>query len=296
MRQSISVLFIISLASTELVSGYRILGIFPHAGKSHFDVFKPMFLELAKRGHNVTMIGYFPLEEPIKNYNDISLVGTSPILVEVIPIGILGGGKITRTFHVLELAYFTNKVCEFGLNSQQIRDFIQRKEKYDVVLTEFFTTNCFVGLMKFTGGSLIGLTSGGVIPWIGDFLGNPDNPSYIPSLFIGSSDEMNFIERVENTLIYIVAKLGYKLSIDIPANAFARKYISEDLPSLDEYMYNASLLLLNVHHSLHRPRPHVPGVIEVGGMHIGSTKRLPEVNYVITNYIMMSISDRLRFK
>ncbi|KAK9731815.1 UDP-glucoronosyl and UDP-glucosyl transferase [Popillia japonica] len=277
LHKGVVIILLITLLLVNYVSPYRILGVFPHAGKSHFDVFEPMFLELAKKGHNITMISHFPQKKLVPGYYDISLAGTTKILVNVLPFGIMGNSKLSRIFHVFDLAILTNHVCESGLNSQPIQDFIRRNEKYDVVITEFFTTNCFVGLMHVTGGSLIGLTSGGMIPWISDFLGTPDHPSYIPSLFIGHSDKMNFIDKIENTLIYLVSKIGYIVWIDRPANAYARKYIHPTVSELNTYVFNASLLLTNVHHTLHGPRPHTSSVIEVGGMHLKKVKKLPQV-------------------
>ncbi|EFN66981.1 hypothetical protein EAG_15338 [Camponotus floridanus] len=61
-------------------SKLKILGIFGHLGKSHFDMFKPLLEELARRGHEVTVVSYFPrtddakAKEPLPNYKDINLV------------------------------------------------------------------------------------------------------------------------------------------------------------------------------------------------------------------------------
>jgi len=59
-----------------LVTSYRILGLFPHPAKSHFNVFQPIMRELATSGHNVTVVSYFPDTNPPKeNYRDVILTG-----------------------------------------------------------------------------------------------------------------------------------------------------------------------------------------------------------------------------
>lgn len=43
----------------------NILGITPLIGKSHFVMFEAVFKELARRGHNVDVVGHFPLKEKL---------------------------------------------------------------------------------------------------------------------------------------------------------------------------------------------------------------------------------------
>lgn len=49
---------IILLLLLQLCECYNILVIFGHPGKSHYDVFKPLFQELGARGHNLTIISH----------------------------------------------------------------------------------------------------------------------------------------------------------------------------------------------------------------------------------------------
>lgn len=52
-------------------NGANILVFAPMPMKSHFKGFQPLFRELALKGHNVTVVSSFPLEKPMKNYNEI---------------------------------------------------------------------------------------------------------------------------------------------------------------------------------------------------------------------------------
>lgn len=55
----------------------RILGVFPHTGRTHFLAFEPVLLELAKRGHELVVLSHFPQKRPPPGWTDISLeVGT----------------------------------------------------------------------------------------------------------------------------------------------------------------------------------------------------------------------------
>lgn len=55
--------------------GYRILGLFPHPGLSHFKVFHPIMRGLANDGHHVTVVSYFPDDNPLPNYQDLRFEG-----------------------------------------------------------------------------------------------------------------------------------------------------------------------------------------------------------------------------
>lgn len=52
---------------------YNILALVPYNGKSHFDFAEVLFEELARRGHNITVVSHFPKKRPFKNYHDISM-------------------------------------------------------------------------------------------------------------------------------------------------------------------------------------------------------------------------------
>lgn len=49
----------------------KILVVYPCPSKSHLVNGKVLFKSLAERGHNVTVISSFPLENPLENYRDI---------------------------------------------------------------------------------------------------------------------------------------------------------------------------------------------------------------------------------
>lgn len=77
MKMLLSVLFVI-LAFDQIASSYRILGLFPLNGKSHWNMQEVLMKELARRGHQVDVVSHFPLKKPIPNYKDISLKGSVP--------------------------------------------------------------------------------------------------------------------------------------------------------------------------------------------------------------------------
>lgn len=56
---------------TTVIRGANILVFMPLPLKSHFRGFQPLFEELSRRGHNLTVASSFPLDRPMANYTDI---------------------------------------------------------------------------------------------------------------------------------------------------------------------------------------------------------------------------------
>lgn len=57
----------------------------------------------------------------------------------------------------------------------------------------------------------------------------------------------------------------------------ARDFFGTNMPPLDYIAANTSLLLVNTNFLVNDPRPTVPGLVEVGGIHIEKAKPLPQV-------------------
>lgn len=261
------------------VKCYNILGIFPHAGKSHFDVFQPLLTELSEREHNVTVLSYFPQVNSNTNYTDIDLtVNTSSILLNTLDMNfIVNRTRMFKYLGALPLVQFAEESCE-ALGSSQVQEFVNSNEEFDLIIIEMFTTDCFLGLVHHFKAPFIGVTSSVIMPWMNERFGNIDHPAYIPVMFMDFSDRMSFVERLENTIVLVLNKIIHKLYYGYPGHTAAKKYISSGVPPLEEIARNASLFLVNSHFSLNLPRPLVPSVIEVGGMHLKAHEKLPQVS------------------
>lgn len=66
-------IFIASLILFEQATAYRILGIFPTAGYSHYALGKRLMIALAEKGHDVTMIAPIREKNVPKSYRQIQL-------------------------------------------------------------------------------------------------------------------------------------------------------------------------------------------------------------------------------
>lgn len=153
-----------------------------------------------------------------------------------------------------------------------------------MIITEIFSTDCFVGFAHKFQIPLIGMTSSVTLPWGNSRVGNPDHPAYIPSYYLPFTDKMTFAQRFFNTVLTLGVKFAQKYIAEAASYEIAKKYFGDDLPSLSEIAKNTSIIFVNSHFSLNQPRPFVPAVVEVGGLHIEEPKKLPKV---ISNYVIL---------
>lgn len=105
-------------------------------------------------------------------------------------------------------------------------------------------------------------------------VGNPTEVSYVPNLMLGYKDPMDFMQRVTNFIMTFAEFTMRSYAMLAYSDFYTRNFPPQHYPSLDEMRKNVSLVLVNSHFSQGNPRPYVPAMIEVGGLHIKS-KRSP---------------------
>lgn len=79
---------------------------------------------------------------------------------------------------------------------------------------------------------------------------------------------MNFFQRAGNIAMSLFETTYMNLFYYPKQNEIYEASFSDPKPLLSEAMKNVNLVLVNSHFTLGFPRPYVPNMIEVGGMHI----------------------------
>lgn len=112
------------------------------------------------------------------------------------------------------------------------------------------------------------------------FMGGLTPYSFVPHMMLFDfDDEMNFWERAFNLgfsmLDVVVRKFHYLPTM----NKMAKKYFSSlgpNLPTVEELEKSISVVLVNSHFAMIKPRPLMPGMINIAGCHVKPVKPLPE--------------------
>ena len=261
---------------------FRILGLFHHPGKSHFDVFKPLLEELAHRGHDLTIVSYFPRNvndsnvKYLPNYKDIDLSGSVDKWLNIVDMSKIDYSIISFIHEIHLLRQWALEHCQAALNIPEVRQLIKSDAKFDLIITEMFNSDCFLGFVHRFQAPFISLQSHEILPWANSRIGNPDNPSYIPASLMAFKPQMTFFQRTANSLFLYSVKVFYEIGFQWYTQRIVEDVFGPGIPPLSEIAKNISALLPNIHHSLFGARPHVPNVVEIGGIHIKPVKPLPE--------------------
>ncbi|XP_069670380.1 UDP-glucosyltransferase 2-like [Periplaneta americana] len=256
----------------EKTEAARIISLMTYSGFSHFLLFENYMKNLASHGHNVTVVSHFPQKQQIENYTDISLQGSLPEMKqsfniqEMRRLGILGVWNLYWEYQV--------GICEAVFKHPNMQKLLKSDEKFDLVVTHLLAADCMLGFAHKFKAPLISLSTSVVIPWGNYRIGNVDNPSYVPNYFLPFTDRMNLWQRVLNTLYNVASIVGHYIFSEMPSDDFLRKYFGPAMPPLSELKKKTSLLIVNSHFTLNSPRPMVPAVVEVAGLHINKRGKL----------------------
>ncbi|GJQ84146.1 putative PPIases [Trypoxylus dichotomus] len=273
---AIRFIVLVAVFTAKLTHAARILGIFHMPSYSHFVLGETLLKELARRGHEITVISSFPQKEPVGNYTDIPLKILPRLLKERI--------KERSHFEIVNvpIVLLPFLIGQTGLNFTEsvfqepaVQNLLKSDEKFDMVISEQFLNDAHKGFADHFNASLVILSTIGSSVWTNHLVGNPQPFAYSPSTFLSYSPKMTFLQRVKNSLFLTLETLCFYLYFSEKHNQLLHKYIP-NASNLDQIVYNTSLILLNSHISSNPPLPHVPNMIEVGGLHIKEGGRLPD--------------------
>ncbi|XP_058820278.1 UDP-glycosyltransferase UGT5-like [Topomyia yanbarensis] len=256
------------------VQSYKILGLFPHPAISHFHFFEPVLKGLAAAGHEVTVVSHFPNAKPPPNYIDLPLTGME-LMTNSVSFELFEYRPAFSHFMEFFMLYDWGKqACNNALDSTAIKQVLESKVQYDLVLMEQFNNDCMLGVAHLLNAPYIGLSSCPLMPWHYDRVGNPNIPSYIPALFMGYSEKMSFSQRLANFITVHMFKMMYSWFNDNAANSMLRQRFGDNMPDIKDLQKRTSMMFVNQHYSLSGPKPLSPAVVELGGIHIQEFKEL----------------------
>lgn len=172
---------------------------------------------------------------------------------------------------------------ESVLPIKNLQDFILSEAYiFDLVLVESFFQEYTVTMGHKFNAPVILITPTTIQPTNSHWIGLPSTFSYILDIRSHSSDHKTFYERLKSTLIGIVQIYLEEYTYIPKQTQLMNKYFKyenyESRPSLNEMLANVSLTLVQQDLSIGAPRPYLPGVVEIGGLHIKEPKKLPKVN------------------
>lgn len=260
----------------HVIQGARILGIFPTASVSHQIVYQPIWRELSLRGHQVTVITPNPLNDPtLKNLTEIDM---STLYNMVTDSDGMISQELSHWDTVGIIADFQIYGWEKIFSNKDVINFLNDPTtNFDLVMSEVISPIGSAFAYKYKC-PLIGAVSFTPFTTVHEAVGNPVHPLVHPNSMTYFGAEKTFFEKIHVVAFSLYERWRYYM-IDLPSyDKLARKYFGEDMPYLGDLERNMSMLFVNSNPIIHTARAYVPGVVELGMMHIKARKRLPQVS------------------
>lgn len=254
----------------------RVLAIAPLSGRSHWNIVQGVLRALTKYGHQVTVLTPF-LEGSRENYTEIDL---SDVLDPYVQFDINTIHEIfkdyTATITFIHDHY--RDTCKTIYQNDVLQKIMADTDpKFDVIFIEYVASECFSYLSFKLNIPLVYINNAPIMSYsqrmiLGDFV----NPAYVANTLFDHSVPRTFQQRFKNTMLLIYTT--YFLQLKIWFSSLTDRQPFDAIEPI-----KPSIVFNNAHFVSDPPRPILPNVIQVGGIHLDSPKKIPDVSIEITN-------------
>lgn len=187
---------LISLSVIRIESS-RILGVFPSPSVSHLLIHFSVVETLVNEGHDVTVIATVPNKNKLANVKYIHIDGpmfndafAKEMVNKPAPVYKKFASTVTQVMDMANVTMSNRKMIDF-LAKHKAGDF-------DVVLMGYFMNDFMLGFgAHFQCPVIISFMVQPIFS-VNEMIGNPAEASYVPSLFMGVKQPMDFWMRVKN--------------------------------------------------------------------------------------------------
>ncbi|XP_045487122.1 uncharacterized protein LOC111000247 [Pieris rapae] len=299
------------LLFTSYSDALRLLVFFPMNAKSHSILGHGVVDNLLAAGHEVVHVTSFPKEKTVPNLLEINISKVGDRIMKSLytqsddlTIRKLAQTKLDHII-LMDLTYELNRQI---IEDPSVKDYFENpKHKFDGVIMEWFYCTFIAGIAPLFEAPLIWVASTEAHWLVLDLIDGPSNPAYTVDLFSTNSLPLNLYQRTEElyTMIKIYLVSRYYITpkekniYESLLTSIARKR-GVTLPTFDEAVYNASLMLITSHPSIGTPYKLPQNAKYVAGYHISTeVKPLPQdLKNVIDNakhgVIYFSMGSHLR--
>lgn len=268
------------LVGFDKTSAYQILTIFLISGRSNMNYFDSIHLELAKKGHQITVISPTPSLVTHENIKEIPGLDFSKLVTGMMTKpnffeNRLSGDRMSTPFYTMATKF--GQDCDLFHQLPQVQQLIQKGSgQYDLVMTMAFMNECVYGIFHHMNTSSVIISTVPVFPWFAAATGSPTPLSIIPHIYFSGDQQMTFWERLENVLSYTF-QMVTRNYIYLPKIEQAYQKYIPNAPKVNEVKKNVSLMLGAGHPSFGPIRPSMPDLIDdIGGIHCRPAEPLPK--------------------
>jgi glucuronosyltransferase len=259
----------------------RILAVYPTPSLSHQIVFRPLTLELLRRGHEVLVITTDPMfktGEAPANLTEIDLhdLSYSEWNTKVLIPELINGNTANFDNQVKTIYEVVVHLFEKQMSMDAVQRITKDKTmKFDLLIVEACHTMT-LGFSHVFKVPLIQVSSFGSTSENLAIVGASAHPFFYSTIVQQKTYELSFWDKIKKLVIDLRFELML-LQYESQCNEIIKKVFGSDTPVLRELKNNVDMLFLNVHPVWESNRPVPPNVVHLGGMHQKPGKALPKV-------------------
>ncbi|CAJ0602832.1 unnamed protein product [Cylicocyclus nassatus] len=268
----------IGLAFLTLCSTYKIVIFAPDISNSQVGWNKRVSEELARAGHDVTVVLVKTMEGAEQDVQFSKNVKVHPLNVstgltraemeEFQRATVFGEISILNPAARRHLDQFIGMLIDGCRLTVQNKKFMQwlSDEKFDVAFAHTYHS-CPIGLIHAAKiPSWVWLNSGQLMDFVARTVGVPTYASYVSPMMMDSADEMNFYERTKSLIGHIISSFMWPWKITNKETKIFREYWDPNFPDILDLAKKCPLVMVNSNELYQFPRPTLAKVVNIGGL------------------------------
>ncbi|KAI5747705.1 hypothetical protein M8J77_017605 [Diaphorina citri] len=262
--------------------GANILVIAPLATHSHAIWFDIVTTLLVKDGHQVTVLSSDPEKQSLPNRTTYTLETSYDTHEYEMDLGKMKTEWSSSVAGVYKsLLDWNIENCRRQKGSRGLAEFLEKfvrkTEKVDLIIREGAGSECYVALIHLLGyPPVIAATPFPNFEVPGYWIGNYDNPSYVPYSLTSYTDQMSLLQRLHNAYIGLYFKFMRSFYYLNQIDDLSKEIFGDGVPRVKSLDDHVVLAFVNHHPVLDYPRPTVPAFIPVPGLQLKPPKKLPQ--------------------
>lgn len=245
---------------------------------SHQLFYRPIVLKLLSQGHHVTYVTLNPINNPsLLNLTeiDISHMYQRPFLktkIQNLIVNEREQSDLLLQFNEEGIKYHERLI-------PSLNDLIHNREEHKFDLVVFEWTKLFYSIFgELYNCPMVAITSTMHSCEIDYLTRNAMPLSGGTVADVPYTHRMSFWERLENWwFISFFIRKYHARNVELDKQLY-QKFVGEPVPDLSRIYGRVNIFLVNSHPIYVQPKPNLPGIVQIGGMHNVATKPLPNVS------------------
>lgn len=253
---------------------------------SHWLSMKEVLAELNKKGHEIVVIA--PESKMLIESSGMYEMKSYPVpfkteemreLVHSLSANVFSDNSFLTRF----MNTWNNFKQSFAMFQASCRSLLYNKEmmkyieesKFDAIFTDPLIPCGQIIALKFSIPTVFFLRS---LPWAIDIHAAraPDQPSYVPRMFLSNTDHMTFSQRVKNFLMSLSEPFLCSMTFS-GFETLASDFLQKPM-TVTQLLSHGSIWLKRLDFVFDYPMPIMPNMIFIGGINCGQKKPLSQVS------------------